>query len=46
MAAIVFEDYRLIYGFYDHCAEDVRKLECGTLAKAQDEEVRYFQISF
>lgn len=46
MAAIVFEDYRLIYGFYDHCAEDVQKLECGTLAKAQDEEVRYFQISF
>lgn len=40
MAAIVFEDYRLIYGFYDHCAKDVKDLNCGTLAKAQDEEVR------
>ena len=40
MAIIVFEDYRLIYGFYENCVEDVKKLDCGTLAQAQDEEVR------
>ena len=42
MAAIVFEDYRLIKGFYDNCADDVKKTNCGSISKPTDGYVRYF----
>lgn len=39
MSAIVFEDYRLIRGFYDHCASEVKKFKCGTISQPEEEEV-------
>eukprot|EP00794_Sanderia_malayensis_P018718 gene18718-20607_t len=38
MAAIVFSDYRLIKGFYQHCHNDVKKFQCGKLSSASDSE--------
>ena len=37
MSVIVFEDYRLIKGFYDDCYEDVKKTSCGQLSRPSQE---------
>jgi len=44
MSAIVFEDYRLIRGFYDHCASDVKKFKCGTISQPEEEEKQHEQM--
>ncbi|XP_065676137.1 Golgi apparatus protein 1-like isoform X1 [Hydra vulgaris] len=43
MSAIVFEDYRLIKGFYDHCEADVKKTNCGSLSKPSEEYAQHEQ---
>ena len=39
MSAIIFEDYRLIKGFYDNCVTEVKKTNCGQLSKASEDVV-------
>ena len=35
MAAIVFSDYRLIYGFYENCLSDIKELKCGQISRPE-----------
>ena len=47
MAAIVFSDYRLIKGFYQHCSSDIKKFKCAKLSQTSSEAtepVRFFVV--
>ena len=45
MSQIIFTDYRLIKGFYQECAADVKKASCGQIS-AKEEQVCIYNLLF
>lgn len=43
MASVIFNDYRLIHGFYEKCHNDVKRLKCGQLISGADEDNQHEQ---
>jgi len=43
MAVVIFNDYRLIHGFYEKCNVDVKLLKCGQLISGSDDENQHEQ---